>query len=119
MAKMVKQRALWTCKSQRVGKETDGYEWVSRGRLYTYSGCGKVNLYISRSEHEVKVIDIQCKYCGRRVQFQPFRKNKRGQMRPVHWIPQPPMFTNAELIEKMSAANGENAHGFKLAKELR
>jgi len=115
---MAKRRALWTCKSERWGKETDGYEWTSRGRLFTYSGCGKVNLYISKSERDVKVIDIQCKYCSRRVQFHPHRQSNRGKMRPIHWMPADPSDSTAQLIEKMSAANGSNAHGFKnLARE--
>ena len=118
MVQMVKRRALWVCLSHRVGKETDAYEWRSRGRVFRYSGCGKVNLYVAKSERDVKVIDIQCKYCSRRVQFQRDRSHNRGNMRPIHWMPADSNVSIEELVEKMSAANGKNAHGFKLAKEL-
>lgn len=69
-----------------------------------------------------KVIDVKCKYCGRRVKFQPKRQDNRGQPTPAAWMERPEHMPMKAMIDEMKARNRRDAltteiEGFQKASE--
>ena len=101
----IEMQGLWKCESRSLANVTEGYHWVRYGRNRApHRGCGRWNVYVSRVPHPKK-IDTHCRWCSRRVQWNPVRKSLRGDFRPVFWVGYPHSFSVSELVEDMSNLN--------------
>jgi len=120
-------RGLWKCKDQHHRtKETAAYKWMKTGKMPALlKGCGRWNVYISnRPDHRPKQIDAICKFCNRRVKFQPIRQDNRGKVTPVAWLSRPDHMPKDAMIQEMIARNrrediNREIEGFKTAADMK
>lgn len=99
-----------------------GY-WIHTQRLGRYSGakCGHYNPYIGYKSTPSR-IDVRCRRCGARVQFQPNRDyERRGKHRQAIFIIKT-KWTNEDIVEHCLVQNrilaSESEEGFRRASEL-
>lgn len=59
-----------------------------RALAWVTARCGHANLYMGHKAR-IKQIDVMCARCGRRVRFNPNKKDRRGKIRQAIWISRP------------------------------
>ena len=100
-------RGLWKCQSRYVGRMYANQYWVRYGTTRkTPVGCRKWNVYISRAARQPEKIDVRCRWCDRRVKFQPIRQSQRGDWRPVKFV-ELSLLSKEELVKKMVQLNAK------------
>jgi len=108
-------RGIWIHEDrQRDGERALG--WIK-------PRCGHANLYWGHKTH-VKQIDTRCARCGRRVRFNPNKRDRRGKIRQAIWITRS-KDTREEIERKVrylneisSGNDGGRSPGFLTASEL-